>query len=346
MSFIQVSGLEKYWQGKPAVDGISFHAEKGEFIALLGPSGCGKSTTLKMLAGLEKPDAGQVMIDGCDVTHAAPGKRQLSMVFQSYALFPHLTVTENILFGLKARRVPKAEQQRRLVYALNCVSLEAQAHKKPGQLSGGQCQRVALARAIVSQAPICLMDEPLSNLDARLRHEMRSEIRRLQQQLNLTVIYVTHDQIEAMGMADRIILLNGGTIEQMGTPSQLYNQPASRFVAEFIGQPPMNLFKGEQSLVGVRPEHISLAAQGLAARALCSEYQGAETRIDARIEQRFPGQVVSFTLPGHQAIHAGEPLTLHWPKGHEHYFSHDNGQRLAAHTSLLNPQSKDLADVY
>ncbi|RVU29348.1 MULTISPECIES: ABC transporter ATP-binding protein [Neptunomonas] len=346
MSFIQINQLEKHWQGKAAVDGISFTASKGEFIALLGPSGCGKSTTLKMLAGLEKPDAGQIKIDGHDVTQAAPGKRQLSMVFQSYALFPHLSVTENILFGLKARRVPKDEQQRRLAYALDCVSLVAQADKKPGQLSGGQCQRVALARAIVSQAPICLMDEPLSNLDARLRHEMRSEIRRLQQQLNLTVIYVTHDQIEAMSMADRIILLNNGKIEQIGTPNQLYSQPASRFVAEFIGQPPMNLLVGDEHLVGVRPEHISLATQGVAARAVHTEYQGAETRVEARLETRFPGQMVSFTLPGHQVVNADEHLTLQWPAGQEHYFSHKTGQRLANQTPLLNPHSKDLAHVY
>lgn len=325
MSFLDIKALSKQWHGQTAVDQFDFSIEQGEFIALLGPSGCGKSTTLKMLAGLETPSSGNIYLAGRDITQLAPGKRGLSMVFQSYALFPHLSVKENILFGLKARRVSKPEQTRRLQEVLALVDLHDHIDKKPGQLSGGQCQRVALARAIVSQAPLCLMDEPLSNLDAKLRNEMRSEIRALQKKLGLTVIYVTHDQIEAMSMADRIILLNRGKIEQSGTPQALYDKPQSTFVAGFIGHPPMNLLHQKNHIVGVRSEHIQLASESEHWGEVTEcDYQGSNTQITLK----FQGQSLHLSLPGHQRYSSGARLYVTWPGTAEHYFSHTQGQRI------------------
>jgi len=331
MSFLSIQGLSKHWGDTRAVSDISFEVGEGEFIALLGPSGCGKSTTLKMVAGLEDPTEGRILLKGQDITARAPGQRQLSMVFQSYALFPHLSVKENILFGLKARRVPAAEQQRRLARAIELVDLGDHIPKKPSQLSGGQCQRVALARAIVSQAPLCLMDEPLSNLDAKLRNEMRSEIRALQRQLGLTVLYVTHDQVEAMSMADRIILLNGGRIEQTGAPRQLYHEPASLFVARFIGHPPMNLLDSGGHHLGIRPEDIRLAENGVGASTATvthCDYQGADTLISVD----FRGSVLTFSLQGHHLFPAGQTLAIAWDSHHEHHFSSQTGLRLRSPT--------------
>ncbi|NVK17752.1 MAG: ABC transporter ATP-binding protein [Methylocystaceae bacterium] len=334
MSYLRVEGLSKYYDGVSAVEDITFEANKGEFVALLGPSGCGKSTTLMMLAGLEDPSRGKVYFADQDMTHTAPGKRGLSMVFQSYALFPHLNVRENILFGLKARKVPTNEQTNRLENVLELVDLKDHIDKKPGQLSGGQCQRVALARAIVSQAPICLMDEPLSNLDARLRNEMRTEIRALQKKLDLTVIYVTHDQIEAMSMADRVILLNNGRIEQNDTPDRLYNFPESAFSAGFIGHPPMNLIQQRETLLGIRPEDISLSlsssqsVDGLSTTVIDCDYHGANTLIAVD----FRGQTLRFIQQGHHTHRFGTPLTITWDREREHHFCLNTGRRLTNHS--------------
>lgn len=327
MSQLEVRSLSKSWGDIQAVNKLDFAIEQGEFIALLGPSGCGKSTTLKMIAGLEAPSSGTLRLHGRDITHLPPGQRQLAMVFQSYALFPHLSVEENILFGLKARRVAPAERQRRLRQVTELVDLGAQLHKKPGQLSGGQCQRVALARAVVAEAPLCLMDEPLSNLDARLRNEMRTELRALQRQLGMTVLYVTHDQVEAMSMADRIILMNNGEIAQTGTPQALYSHPANTFVARFIGNPPMNLFRAGDQLIGIRPEHVTLASQGLEAVVVHSDYQGADTIIEAALP-RHDNQILKLRLPGHQCLPAHSRLTLHWQPEQAHRFCLHSGQRL------------------
>ncbi|MEN8196039.1 MAG: ABC transporter ATP-binding protein, partial [Pseudomonadota bacterium] len=226
MHAIELDGVTKRWDVTTAVDDVSFAVEAGSFVVLLGPSGCGKSTTLRMIAGLEEVTAGRVRINGGDMTDEPPTRRNLSMVFQSYALFPHLSVRENIIFGLKVRRVERGEQDARLRRVAELVGLDELLDRRPAQLSGGQRQRVALARAIIAKNPICLMDEPLSNLDAKLRHSMRVEIRELQQRLGMTVIYVTHDQTEAMSMADRIILLRDGRIEQDGAPDDLYSVPA------------------------------------------------------------------------------------------------------------------------
>ncbi|HWI35373.1 MAG TPA: ABC transporter ATP-binding protein, partial [Burkholderiales bacterium] len=221
MSEIVLEGVTKRFGDVAAVDGVSFRAEKGKFVVLLGPSGCGKSTLLRLIAGLEDITEGKVFIEGRDVTALDPTKRGLSMVFQSYALFPHLTVAENIVFGLKVRGLAEKERSARLARVAELVGLTQRLDHKPQQLSGGQRQRVALARAIVSENPICLMDEPLSNLDAQLRQEMRAEIRALQQRLGMTVVYVTHDQVEAMSMADRVVLIREGRIEQEGSPDEL-----------------------------------------------------------------------------------------------------------------------------
>lgn len=327
MSQLEVQTLSKAWGDTRAVSDISFSIEPGEFVALLGPSGCGKSTTLKMIAGLETPTSGSIRLNGRDITRLPPGQRGLAMVFQSYALFPHLSVAENILFGLKARRVAVDERNRRLRQVTELVDLGPQLHKKPGQLSGGQCQRVALARAIVAEAPLCLMDEPLSNLDAKLRNEMRAELRSLQQRLGMTVLYVTHDQVEAMSMADRILLLNQGQVAQMDTPQALYSTPENTFVARFIGNPPMNLIDTGQHRIGIRPEHVHSHSRGEPARVLGCDYHGADTIIDAALTH-LGDQLIKLRLPGHQLLSCGAELRLNWLPEHEHGFCAHSGQRL------------------
>ncbi|WP_025156433.1 ABC transporter ATP-binding protein [Leifsonia aquatica] len=246
MPDVTLTSISKSYRGAkgaahPAVAGIDFTVPDGEFAAILGPSGCGKSTTLRIVAGLERSDSGTVAIGGRDVTEVPSSERGLAMVFQNYALFPHLSVADNILFGLTVRRVPRAERDRRLADAARQLQLEPYLRRKPGQLSGGQRQRVALGRALVSGASVILMDEPLSNLDARLRAEMRAELRDLQRRLGLTILYVTHDQVEAMTMADRVVVMREGAIEQIAAPEDLYRRPATAGVARFIGSPPMNL---------------------------------------------------------------------------------------------------------
>lgn len=324
-SFLKVSNLCRYYDDVAAVQNINFDVNKGEFVALLGPSGCGKSTTLKMIAGLEQPDSGTIEIEGESVLKKSPGKRNLSMVFQSYALFPHLSVKENIVFGLKARRVPRAEREKRFENAVEMVGLGPHVNKKPGQLSGGQSQRVALARSIVSNAPLCLMDEPLSNLDTKLRADMRSEIRSLQKQLGLTVIYVTHDQIEAMSMADKIILLNEGCIEQTDAPENFYEKPLSTFVASFIGHPPMNLIPDKDCLLGVRPEHVLIVDQGGVDVVVQEcDYQGSETIVTAD----YQGSTIRACLSGKRSIPSGDVVKVQWARSAEHHFNKSSGHRM------------------
>ena len=245
MSLIELRNVSRYWGDVRAVEKLNINIEEGEFVVLLGPSGCGKSTTLRLIAGLESVSAGGIFIDGKNVNNIDPSSRNISMVFQSYALFPHLNVEENIIFGLKVRKVKKVDRQVKLKNVAEKVGLSNLLKRKPAELSGGQRQRVALARAIISDNPVCLMDEPLSNLDAKLRHQMRSEIRLLQKDLNITLIYVTHDQTEAMSMADKIVLMNEGEIVQNGRPKELYEKPENTFTAKFLGNPPMNLINLE-----------------------------------------------------------------------------------------------------
>jgi sn-glycerol 3-phosphate transport system ATP-binding protein len=239
MAAIVLENLTKQYAGAAAIRDVSFSIAAGSFTVLLGPSGCGKSTTLRMIAGLDTPTSGRVLINGQDVTHLPPARRRVAMVFQSYALFPHLSVRENILFGLKVRKEPRREYAARLGRVATLLGLESLLERKPSQLSGGQQQRVALGRAVISEAPICLMDEPLSNLDAQLRQDMRREIRALQRALNITMVYVTHDQTEAMSMADQVVLLRDGRVEQCDTPGGLYARPSSTFAARVVGAPPM-----------------------------------------------------------------------------------------------------------
>ena len=287
---VELIGISKsYDKQSNVISNINVTIEPGEFFVLVGPSGCGKSTMLRMIAGLEDITGGILKIGDKEVNDLPPSKRDLSMVFQNYALYPHLSVEENIQFGLHVKKIDKKERTKRTKEVAAMLGLSDYLKRKPRELSGGQRQRVALARAIVNEAPICLMDEPLSNLDAKLRAHMRSEIRQIQRRLGITMIYVTHDQIEAMTMGDRIMILHEGAIQQIGKPIEIYNNPANPFVATFIGSPPMNLALGfgdkltstirlsdsiiipvptqdahyltERVIVGIRPEHIKAATK-------------------------------------------------------------------------------------
>src|SRR5438105_3482702 len=299
MADVQLDNITKAWGAAAAVENITFSAPAGHLVALLGPSGCGKSTTLRLIAGPETASAGTIKIAERDVTTLPPAKRGVSMVFQSYALFPHLSVAENILFGLKVRDVPRAERGERLKRAAAILGLDALLERKPSQLSGGQQQRVALGRAIVAETKVCLMDEPLSNLDAQLRVEMRREIRALQRRLGMTMLYVTHDQVEAMTMADQVVLMRHGRIEQDAPPAVLYEKPATIFAARFVGTPPMNVIDAklvplalatapngrarDTLALGIRPEAARLAADGMAATVAAVESLGADTLLETRV---------------------------------------------------------------
>lgn len=243
MSTLNITGLHKAYGATQALKPTSLNVADGEFIALLGPSGCGKTTLMRMLAGVTEPDGGEITIDGERIDHLPPERRNIGMVFQSFALFPHKRVAENLAFGLRMHRVPKAERESRVVEALKLVGLADKAERYPRQLSGGQQQRVALARAIVLRPRLLLLDEPLSNLDAKLREALRDELRRLQARLQLTSIYVTHDQSEAMALADRVAVMNGGQMIEIGAPADLYQRPRHRFTAEFLGS--TNLIPGQ-----------------------------------------------------------------------------------------------------
>jgi sn-glycerol 3-phosphate transport system ATP-binding protein len=323
VSAIKLENVAKHWGASRALDGISFSAEPGSFVVLLGPSGCGKSTTLRLIAGLDTPTSGTIRIGERDVTRLPSAARGLSMVFQSYALFPHLTVAENIVFGLRVRKVP--DRAAKLARVAELLGLGTLLERKPSQLSGGQQQRVALGRAIIAETPVCLMDEPLSNLDAQLRGEMRREIRSLQQRLGITMVYVTHDQTEAMTMADRVVLLRGGRIEQVGSPEELYARPRTTFTAGFIGAPPMNLMalNGNATIVGVRPEDMSLGRDGLEAQVESVEYLGADSLVAARSSE----QALLVRVSGRAPVRAGDMVKVSWDKNNEHRFDKTTGER-------------------
>ena len=240
MSFLRLDRVVKKYGDLTVINEVSFEAEQGEFIVFVGPSGCGKSTLMRSIAGLESLSDGRVFIDGADVTHTAPAARKVAMVFQSYALYPHMSVRDNMAFGLKVAKAPPAEIEARIKEAAGILQIEHLLERRPRQLSGGQRQRVAIGRAIVRNPKLFLFDEPLSNLDAELRTQMRIEIARLHRDLGVTMVYVTHDQVEAMTLADRIVVLRAGMVEQVGAPSELYDKPANIFVAGFIGSPRMN----------------------------------------------------------------------------------------------------------
>ncbi len=255
MAVVETRQLSKRFSDEVmAVDGIDLRSADGEFLVLLGPSGCGKTTLLRMIGGLEQPTAGQILIGDRVVNHLPPRARQIAMVFQSYALYPHMTVYNNIAFPLKAQKVDKATQKQKVDWAATILGIEKLLDRKPRQLSGGQRQRVALARALVRDPNVFLLDEPLSNLDAQRRASARDELQQFQRDVGTTTIYVTHDQVEAMGMGDRIVVIDQGRIRQIGTPHEIYEEPADTFVATFLGSPPMNLIPDGNDLLGFRPE--------------------------------------------------------------------------------------------
>jgi sn-glycerol 3-phosphate transport system ATP-binding protein len=343
---IRLDAVRKQFGDTVALHDITLSAAPGSLVVLLGPSGCGKSTLLRVLAGLEEATGGAVQLGGRDVTGLPPAVRGISMVFQSYALFPHLSVAENILFGLRARKVARAERDARLSRTAAMMGLAPLLERRPGQLSGGQQQRVALARAIVAEAPVCLMDEPLSNLDAKLRAEMRHEIRSLQQRLGLTMVYVTHDQVEAMSMADQVVLMRDGRIEQDATPTELYARPATAFAAGFIGTPPMSLLRLEAApggaciagapeyavapleavgaLLGLRPEDVAPTDRhGVPAIVHGAEFLGAETVLRCAVGS----EVVQARIPGHHVMTSGSPIRLRLPPP-AHLFDPATGRRL------------------
>jgi sn-glycerol 3-phosphate transport system ATP-binding protein len=328
VSAISVRGVSKAWGATRAVDEVSFEVGVGTLAVLLGPSGCGKSTTLRLIAGLEQVSAGRIAIGNADVTELPPVRRNIAMVFQSYALFPHLTVAENIVFGLRVRRVPAAERGRRLARVAELLGLQQLLERKPSQLSGGQQQRVALGRAIIAEKPVCLMDEPLSNLDAQLRVEMRREIRALQQKLGMTMVYVTHDQTEAMTMADQVVLLKTGRVEQDAPPAELYARPATAFAARFIGTPPMNLLRLAGSpghLVGVRPEDMRFAEDGgLAVSVASVEYLGADSIVTCAAGP----QTLAVRVAGRVELAEGKHARGAWPPAAQHLFAIETGRRI------------------
>src|SRR6476659_9444079 len=278
---ILFKSVSKKFDNLIVVDDLTLQINTGEFVVLLGPSGCGKTTTLRMLAGLETVTSGDIFLDDKRINDVPTQHRDLAMVFQSYALYPHMTIAENIGYPLRVRKLEKAERAARVLRVAEMLEIESLLGRKPRQLSGGERQRVALARAIVREPRAYLMDEPLSNLDARLRVQMRGELKRLQHQLGTTTIYVTHDQAEAMTLASRVAVMKKGRLQQFDTPMNIYNHPVNRFVAEFVGSPSMNFIEGEQVTIGIRPEHIQVFSEprdgAIAASVYVTELMGNET---------------------------------------------------------------------
>jgi multiple sugar transport system ATP-binding protein len=335
MASVETRGLTKqFGENRAAVDRIDLLASDGEFLVLLGPSGCGKTTLLRMIGGLEAPTAGDVLIGGTVVTDLPPRARRIAMVFQSYALYPHLSVYENIAFPLKAHHMPKAEQEKRIAWAAQILGIEEYLKRKPRQLSGGQRQRVALARALVREPSVFLLDEPLSNLDAQRRASARDELQQFQRGIGTTTIYVTHDQVEAMGMGDRIAVIEQGQIRQIGPPREIYDEPADTFVATFLGSPPMNLVRQNGVTTGFRPEHFHPVGtheprdsdQVFPFVAHREEYLGSERLIygaigDDRVVARFPATF-------HHELAMGAPLEFKVSQRDLKYFDSGTGLRI------------------
>ncbi|MBB3945402.1 sn-glycerol 3-phosphate transport system ATP-binding protein [Rhizobium skierniewicense] len=339
MATIELKDVRKLYGGNiEAIKGVSLDIQDGEMIVLVGPSGCGKSTLLRMVAGLESISSGSIDIAGKRVNDLEPAERDIAMVFQNYALYPHMTVRQNLAYGLKNRNTPMDEIDRRITDAAKALEIEQYLERKPRQLSGGQRQRVAMGRAIVRKPSAFLFDEPLSNLDAKLRVQMRVEIRRLQRSLATTSIYVTHDQMEAMTLADRLVVLNAGRIEQVGTPIELYEKPATSFVATFIGSPSMNLLPLNGSVwnvpengsipsnavtIGVRPENLiiadtdSNAAFKLPVQVAAVELVGAESYVHGEMSD---GGSIVFRVPGRSAMEIGQTVTITADPAHFHLF--------------------------
>jgi multiple sugar transport system ATP-binding protein len=305
MATVEARAVSKHFGHVHAVDGVDLATREGEILVLLGPSGCGKTTLLRMIAGLEQPTHGEILIGGRVVNDVPPRARKIAMVFQSYALYPHMSVFRNIAFPLKAQGMPAAEIPRKVEWAARLFGIGHLLERKPRQLSGGERQRVALARAVVREPTIFLLDEPLSNLDAKLRATARDELQQFQRRIGTTTIYVTHDQIEAMGLGDRIAVMQGGRVRQIGTPQDVYDEPADTFVAGFLGSPAMNLVEAGEILVGIRPEHLLPREahddpgdlHGLPFRVARLEYLGADRLLYGTLEGTHAGARVVARLP-------------------------------------------------
>ncbi|MBP2228229.1 sn-glycerol 3-phosphate transport system ATP-binding protein [Azospirillum agricola] len=358
MATVDIRNVRKSYGPVEAIKGIDVAVQDGEFLVLLGPSGCGKSTLLRMVAGLEGITGGEIAIGGRVVNGLDPKDRDIAMVFQNYALYPHMSVFDNMAYGLKIRGIPKPEIQSRVAKAAEILELGRFLDRRPSQLSGGQRQRVAMGRAIVREPSAFLFDEPLSNLDAKLRTQMRVEIKRLQDRLGITSLYVTHDQVEAMTLADRILVMNHGVAEQIGTPLEVYQRPASLFVAGFIGSPPMNVLDGRIDpagaaiampggavlplaapraadagravKLGIRPEHLALTAADAPGASSIQvelvEALGADTVVYGRLPD---GESLVVRMAGLPACREGDRLTVAPQPGALHLFDADGGRRLA-----------------
>ena len=309
MAAVSTREIRKQFADVHAIDGISLVARDGEFMVLLGPSGCGKTTLLRIIAGLEKPTSGEVLIDGEVVNEMPPRARGIAMVFQSYGLYPHLTVWNNIAFPLRTQGTPREEIKRKVEWAAGLLGIDHLAQRRPRQLSGGERQRVALARALVRDPTVFLLDEPLSNLDAKLRASARSELKAFQQKVRTATIYVTHDQVEAMGMGDRIAVIDRGRLRQVGTPTEIYEHPTDEFVATFLGTPPMNLIERDGGSLGFRPENFlpkdllnGAPVVEFPFRVARVEYLGSEHILYGALDGRAAKREVTAKLPAHATL--------------------------------------------
>ena len=339
MAVIETKDLSKHFDDVRAVDGVDLSIQEGELLVILGPSGCGKTTLMRMIAGLEKPTAGAISIGGLDVTELPPRARPIAMVFQSYALYPHMTVFNNIAFPLKAHgNISKEEIQKKVHWAADTLGIEKLLDRKPRQLSGGERQRVALGRALVKEPEVLLLDEPLSNLDAKLRASARDELQHFQRRLGVTTIFVTHDQIEAMGMGDRIVVMSNGKVMQIGTPQEVYHNSANTFVASFLGSPGMNFIEKENFLVGFRPEQFiphELAEQKGDLQLFHFdvkrvEYLGAEQQVYGVVEGSAAEKRVIANLSSemHVKIEPGETYDFAVRKQQLRFFDNETGLRI------------------
>jgi ABC-type sugar transport system ATPase subunit len=336
MADLRLEGVRKDFADVAALRELDLAAAEGELLVVLGPSGCGKSTLLRVTAGLEEPTEGRVLIGGRDVTHLPPGRRNVSMVFQSYALFPHLTVEENVAFGLEVREVPKREARARARSAAELVGCGDLLGRRPAQLSGGERQRVALARALVREPDVFLLDEPLSNLDAELRVRMRAELKTLHARVGGTMVHVTHDQTEALTLGDRIAVMREGTVVQVGTPDEVWAAPANRFVARFVGSPPINLVPADGPLrprglvlrpgleLGVRPEHVRLGAEGVPAEVTLVEPVGGE----AYVHLHAAGLELVARTDAAARPSVGDTVRVSLRPGDVHVFDAETGERV------------------
>lgn len=371
MAEINIDAVRKNYGRNPVIHGVDLNFRSGEFVVILGPSGCGKSTLLRMIAGLEEISDGTISIGGAVVNKLEPRERGCAMVFQNYALYPHMTVAANMGYALKVAGVKKEEREIRIRQTAKIVGLEDYLDRKPAQLSGGQRQRVAMGRAIIREPKVFLFDEPLSNLDAKLRVQMRSEIRRLHKRLSATSVFVTHDQVEAMTLADKLVVMNKGNVEQVGTPLEIYHRPRTRFVGEFIGSPAMNFvegmitkdgsgfgydgmpikmdphlgkhFAGERVALGIRPEKCSVVAAG-AQNSITANIDFIEELGDGKvIHADIDGQSFAVTVDNHHHYKPGDLIGLHLPAQEMHLFHLDTGLRLDALPALQNsPQLQSI----